>query len=245
MKAIRAALASWILLPALFAVACGAPEEEATAGGSADVTRGLLDSRPEAAVDRRTGPVREVPVDDLGFDYGTTGAPVRVLEMSDFGCGYCRQFHLETWPTLREEFVEDGRVEWKFVPYVTGMFDNSLAATRAAECALEQSEEAFEALGERIWRDQREWKGSGDAAALIRGWAVEEGVDAAPYDTCLAEGRRFDRVAAGGRLARELGVRGTPTFFVIGYPPLQGALPLETFRQVLTAVHAQETQGSN
>ena len=121
------------------------------------------------------------------------------------------------------------------------MFDNSLAATRAAECALEQSDQAFLALGERIWRDQREWKSSDDAAALIRTWALEEGVEAEGFDACQAGGVRYDRIEAGGRLARELGVRGTPTFFVIGYPPLQGALPLETFRDVLTAVHAQET----
>ena len=34
-----------------------------------------------------------------------------------------------------------------------------------------------------------------------------------------------------------------PTFFVLGYPPLQGALPLETFRELLTLVHEEITNG--
>jgi protein-disulfide isomerase len=44
-------------------------------------------------------------------------------------------------------------------------------------------------------------------------------------------------------LARQVGVRGTPTFFVVGYQPLQGALPTEAFRQLLTMVYADATKG--
>ena len=65
-------------------------------------------------------------------------APVRMVEMSDYGCGYCRKFHVETWPVLKRNSWTPAKVEWKFLPFVTGMFKNSPQATRAAECALEQ-----------------------------------------------------------------------------------------------------------
>jgi hypothetical protein len=39
-------------------------------------------------------------------------------------------------------------------------------------------------------------------------------------------------------------VRGTPTFFIIGFPPLQGALPTEAFVEILTAVYTDAVQDS-
>ncbi len=219
--------------------ACG-QDASPDAERAQDVTRGLLSAAGGSANGGSAGargPIRQLSVDVLGVDRGTAGAPIRVMELSDYGCGYCRRFHMETFPALDEEFVQTGIVEWKFLPYVTGMFDNSRAALRAAECTLEQSPEAFERLDDRLWEAQAEWKSSGEAAPLLRSWAVAAGADADAYDACHDEGRRLDRIAAAGEVARELGVRGTPTFFVVGYGPLQGALPLETFQQILRTIH--------
>ena len=184
-----------------------------------------------------------LPVTDLGFNRGSPEAIVKVIELSDFGCGYCRQFHDETFPTLRQQYIDSGMVEWKFMPYITGMFDNSLAATEAGECVMEQSDEAYETMALRMWNAQREWKDTSEPGPLLRGWASElSGVDMGEFDSCLAEDRRVERIASATALARELGVRGTPTFVVVGYPPLQGALPLEFFQRILSAVHDEETR---
>lgn len=227
--------------PLLLASCGGDAAPSADSDSPADVTRGLLSAAGaeggSTSSGQRTGPLREVPLAELGFTRGVEGAPVQVIEMSDYGCGYCRRFHMETFPTLEEEFIETGMVEWKFVAYVTGMFDNSRAALRAAECSLEQSPELFERVNHRLWEDQAAWKSSGNATDLVREWAIAAGVDPATYDACQTEGRRLDRIETAGGLARELGVRGTPTFVVVGYGPLQGALPLDSFRQILLSVH--------
>ena len=54
----------------------------------------------------------------------------------------------------------------------------------------------------------------------------------------------MQRVAAATSLANQLGVRGTPTFFVVGYPPLQGALPTETFVNMLNLVYEDATKAA-
>lgn len=181
-----------------------------------------------------------VPIAPLGFNRGDSSAIVKVLEMSDFGCGYCRRFHDETFPTLRTEFIESGMVEWKFVPYITGMFANSLAVTEAGECVMEQGPEPYETIAGRLWEEQSVWKGSDAPEAVVRAWVEELGIDMGRYDTCLSEDRRIQRIAGATTLARQLGVRGTPTFVVLGYPPLQGALPTELFQDILSSVHAEE-----
>jgi len=178
----------------------------------------------------------------LGVDRGSPDAPVRVVEFSDYGCGYCRKFHQETWPTLLREFVDAGKVEWKFLPYVSGMFQNSQAATLAAECVHEQGDRLFETMNSLVWESQREWKGAAEPLPTLRGLAGEAGADVGRYDGCMQEGRRARRVDAATAVAREVGVRATPTFFIMGYPPIQGALPTETFQQILTMVFEETTR---
>ncbi len=227
---------AWVILATS---ACGG-EDAADRTRTGDASRELPSSEAPARPPTEARPA-SVDFASLGFDLGDPAAPVRILEMSDFGCGYCRKFHLETWPVLRDEFVKTGKVQWKFVPFVTGMFSHSGVATTAAECALEQGPEAFEAIRTRLWREQSSWKKAGDAAALLRGWAGEEGLDLKRYDGCVAGDRPSSRMSAGRELAAQLGVRGTPTFFIVGYPPIPGALPTETFRKVLTLVYEDAT----
>ncbi len=237
---------SALALMAAFAFGCSEPELQST---TSELSRSLLDPSSQeggtttvAGEPAAVGDGSEVPVSEIGFNRGVSEAPVKIVEMSDYGCGYCRRFHEETFPTLRAEFIETGKVEWKFVPYITGMFDNSLVATEAAECSYAQDAAAFEELNRRLWHDQRAWKGSDTPHEVVRDWVSELGIDMAGWDACMDRDRTVPRVAASTELARQLGIRGTPTFVVLGYPPLQGALPLETFREVLTRVHADAVE---
>ena len=232
------------LLAAVLIAACGGGEPAADTEGT---TRSLLNQSdlvggpstpvtgdPDLAA-RGGNPV----IPELGFNLGSMAAPLKLIEFSDYGCGYCRRFHMETFPTLREGFVDSGQVEWKFMPFITGMFENSLAVTEAAECTFEQGPALFEALSDLIWERQAEWKGSGEPEAVVRGWARELGADLDTLDGCLADDRRIQRIADATLVAQQLGVRGTPTFWLVGYGPLQGALPLEVFEGVLGAVLEQ------
>lgn len=241
------------ILTALGAVlligACGSGEPEA-AVDTEELSRELLSqpvgdgrSTPVAADESLTDAAPQVSVSELGIDHGSVEAPVKVLELSDYGCGYCRQFHQETFPALRRDFIESGMVEWKFVPFITGMFDNSLDVTEAAECVYAQDEGAFELLNGRLWDEQAAWKRSDQPSGVVRDWVDDLEIDMGAFDTCMAEDERLGRVASSTALARQVGVRGTPTFLVIGYPPLQGALPLDTFSRVLSAVYQQAVSG--
>lgn len=208
-------------------------------GDTTGTTQGLLtQTQQEGLAEGST-----IDVATLGFNMGAADSPVRVVEMSDYGCSYCRQFHMETFPTLLADYIESGKVEWKFMPFVNGMFENSPLATEAAECALEQSTEVFRVLNERLWDDQSVWKQSDDPEPVLRGMADDAGVDIREWESCMESDRRLERVRASTNLAGQLGVRGTPTFFVVGYPPLQGALPLESFTEILDAVYADASTG--
>ena len=238
-----------LALSTLLALGCAeqVPEPVDTSSTNRDLLMGTTEAGPfsqgggdpdvAALVERAFLP-------DLGYNLGVEEAPLKVIEFADFGCGYCRQFHEQTLPSLLEEFVDAGQIEWKLLTYVSGQFQNSLPITKAAECSLEQDDQAYLALANRIWESQGEWKPSDNPESLLREWADATGIAMEEYDTCLSEDRPLNRIAGATAMAQQLGIRGTPTFWIVCFGPLQGALPLDVFRNVLTAV-LEEVETAN
>ncbi|UCC26432.1 MAG: thioredoxin domain-containing protein [Gemmatimonadales bacterium] len=239
-------------LAAALAVACGDPDGPEPRVGEPDpIAEGMLNSLQSPGLGLSSSlPVtggpgprapqsQELDLATLGYNSGPQGAPVRVLEFSDFGCGYCRRFHQDAFPALEAEYMEAGKVEWKYVPIVIGLFPNALEAARAGECAGEQGR--FPVMRDLLFDKQAEWKASDDPEVLLEGYARDVGLDVERYNRCVGEGWRDERIRNGTRLSQQVGVRGTPTFFVVGYAPIPGAIPLDLFRQVLDTVYAEAT----
>lgn len=243
----------------LLLIGCGgaeAPADASTSTGGDGVAADLLSSVEDlgmgpsvpvapgrAAPGRPSTGSREgqsLDIETLGYNSGPSEAPVRVLEFSDFGCGYCRTFHQESFPALEEEYMATGKVEWKYVPMILGIFPNAMEAARAGECAGEQG--AFPAMRDLLFDKQPEWKRSNDPEPLMEEYAEEVGLEMERFSQCVAQGWQDDRIMAGTQLSQQVGVRGTPTFFVVGYAPIPGAIPLELFREALDTVYAQATR---
>lgn len=167
----------------------------------------------------------------IGYDDGNPNASVVVVNFSDFGCPFCGTFARETYPTLAREFVGTGKVFFKYVPFVMGMFPNGDKAARAAECAADQGK--FTAMHDRLYADQAAWRRGSSPAAVFQQAGSAIGLDRPGFDACYADGRTDSRTAAATDRATRLGVRATPSFFV-GDRLVEGALPLEQFRALLT-----------
>ena len=217
-----------------------------TTGASDLLARGFTRSEPGssglAMLDREapTGPTpAQMTIDSLGVDFGTSEAPLRMIEFFDYGCGYCRGFHQDTRRPLHEQYVEPGQIFWKSVPFIIGRWPASVPVSLAAECARDQGRGYFEAISALIFRHQSDWKSASAPEELAEGYAQEAGLDMERYRTCFENDELLWRLQAQTEFAEELGVRGTPTFLLIGWGPIMGALPLETFRQVIDTVLAE------
>ena len=207
------------------------------------LSRGLSSSAPGSdglAMLNRVAPTGPTPeqmtIDSLGVDFGTSEAPLKMIEFFDYGCGYCRAFHQETRGPLHEQYVERGQVLWKSVPFIIGRWAASLPVSLAAECARDQGRGYFEAISALIFRHQSDWKLASAPEELAEGYAEEVGLDMERYRSCFENDELLWRVQAQTAFAEDLGVRGTPTFLLVGWGPIMGALPLETFRQLIDTV---------
>ena len=189
-------------------------------------------ARPAPPAGPRPVFIGEVDLTGVGHDRGSASARVVMIDLSDFGCPYCAEFTRETYPAIEKEYVETGKVFFKYVPFLVGSFPHSGEATRATECAADQG--GFWPMMKGVYEAQREWRKGPDPYTLLIGIASAAGLDSTRFATCYVSQRTDVRTARATGVASDLGVRVTPSFLVAGRP-IQGALPLADFRKVIEA----------
>ncbi|MFC2030041.1 DsbA family protein [Chloroflexota bacterium] len=170
---------------------------------------------------------------DSALVLGAPDAPVTIVEFSDYQCPFCARHFQQTWPRLKADFVDTGRVRYVFKDFpITSIHPQAPKAHEAARCAGEQG--AYWEMHDRIFDGQSEWAGERNHVELLKGYALELRLDTAAFDSCLDNGRWTEDVESDLDEGVALGVRGTPTFFIDGYP-LVGAQPYEVFQQAIAA----------
>lgn len=155
---------------------------------------------------------------------GDSEAAVTVIEVSDFGCGHCRNFHLETQPLLKAEYIETGRVRWVSLPYA--LRSETTPAANASLCAAEQG--AYFEFSEAMFSQSDQLASLTNAGFLEAAAAVDLNMDS--LQACVAENRYVADIEANIEAARRAGVSATPTFFINGRK-LEGAHPFTTFQR--------------
>ena len=176
------------------------------------------EQEPEALPEALAERVSVSPDDDPYL--GPQNAPVTIIEFSDFECAYCARFYSDTLVPLLEMFPGQVRFVYRDFPLIN-IHPNARPAAEAAQCAFAQGK--FWEFHNGIFMNQ-----SRLGNALYLDLAADIGLDQAAFEQCISSGRFVDEVTGDFMAARELGVTGTPTFFINGRP-MVGAQPLEAF----------------
>ena len=155
---------------------------------------------------------------------GDANAPVTLVEVSDFGCPHCRDFHETTASIIMDRFVDQGLVKWVAVPYALG--PQTVPAANAALCANEQGQ-YFE-YSEALFLKEPPQEALTRDGFLVVG--DEVGLDADSFRQCLEEGRYNQTVSTNQAAASQARVSSTPTFF-INDELIRGNRPFEEFEQ--------------
>lgn len=187
-----------------------------------EIRQGLVARlRAESKVENLLPPLLlpKVPFKADGPSRGQAGAPVTIVEFSDYECEFCSRAE----DVVRRVLAEyGGKVRLVHQPFPLAGHPRAPKAAEAALCAGEQG---------RYW-DMHDSLFAGQGALGIedlKGRARALGLDAQRFDACLDSGRMAPVVEASRRLAEGIGVSATPSFFVNGRP-LSGMQPFERFK---------------
>jgi protein-disulfide isomerase len=168
---------------------------------------------------------------------GDPDAPVTIVEYTDYQCPYCSRHSQETMPVIVKELVETGRVFYLLKDFpLDRLHPSARVAAAAARCAGEQG--AYWEMHDDIYARQSDWADAGDRArAILSEMAGGLGLDGTALRACIDSGRFDGAVQANLEEGMALGVTGTPSFFVNGYP-LSGARPYEHFELATSLAEA-------
>jgi protein-disulfide isomerase len=153
---------------------------------------------------------------------GPAGAPIEMIEFSDFQCPYC----LKANPTVTQVLNTYGdRIRFVYRNYPLPNHPYARPAAEAAQCANEQGK--FWPYHDQLFA--RAGRLSGDD---LKSAAADAGLDAANFESCVAARKYKADVDADIAAGEAACVDGTPAFFINGRA-LTGAQPFEVFKQLI------------
>jgi protein-disulfide isomerase len=179
-----------------------------------------------------TRPQEAAPFNILGRE----DAPVAMIEFTDLQCPYCARFAAQTFPRLRREYIDSGRLRFASRDLPLPFHPFAMPAAVASRCAGEQG---------RFWEYREALFAAQDRLGLEPYTEIAQalGLDVARLETCRGDGRPSEAVRADAELARSYGITTTPTF-VIGRlvdgefqgELVSGAQPYEVFAARIEAL---------
>ncbi|WP_406121665.1 DsbA family protein [Streptomyces canus] len=135
-----------------------------------------------------------------------------LVEFLDFECESCGAYYPAV-EQLRKEYGDRVTFVARYFP-MPGHRNGELAA-RTVEAAARQGR--FEEMYTKLFTTQQEWGESQDSKeSVFRGYAKELALDMDRFDADLADPEVAGRVQDDQRDGLDLGVQGTPTFFLDG-----------------------------
>jgi protein-disulfide isomerase len=172
------------------------------------------------------------PVQSSGYVIGSPTAPLEVTEFGDYECPACGRFATITEPDIRKNYVETGKIRWRFIDFPLQMHKNTWQAARAAACADEQGK--FWAFHDLLYQDQDQWNGEAtdNPDKFMKQYGKQVGADPAKFDECVDSKKYQAKIQAHYNLAMQRQVNQTPTF-VIGDQQVASALSYDEMAKLL------------
>jgi len=167
---------------------------------------------------------------------GDPNAPVTLIEFGDYQCHFCNVHFHNTEHRLLENFIKTGKVKMIFKDF-TIIGPDSVNAAHGTHCANDQGKfwEYHDILYNNWTGENNGWASSDN---LLR-FAQEIELDIDQWSDCMIDEKYSHIISKSSKDARELGITGTPAFFVIGpdnkITRISGAQPYESFEKIFNS----------
>jgi protein-disulfide isomerase len=161
---------------------------------------------------------------------GSSTASVWVVEVSDFQCPFCREWHEQSYAAIKKEYVDTGKIRFAYINFPLPMHKNAWPAAEAAMCAATQDK--FWPMHDSLFASQDRWAGAANPEPVLDSIAVSVGVTPGPFTQCVTQHQMRALIQADIDRATQSGVNSTPSF-LIGGKMIEGAKPTDVFRSAI------------
>jgi protein-disulfide isomerase len=167
---------------------------------------------------------------------GSKTAPLTVVEFTDYQCPFCQRFHVTTFPELKKNYIDTGKVRFYSRDLPLDFHANAMRAAQAARCAADQG---------KFWPLRDVMGANPDKLDMdhIVGFATDLKLDVPSFKACVDSNKYKESVQSDVMEAMKIGASGTPAFVVGKSTPdgvdgemMVGALPFQMFDDKLKSL---------
>jgi protein-disulfide isomerase len=167
----------------------------------------------------------------MDINVGNADAPIKIVEYASLSCSHCKQFHEDVYYELKKDFIDSGKVFFKFRHYPLN--GPALKAALVTDCAKESNKTAL--LG-ALFKGQSQWAYSKNESALkdrLKTISKIGGMTTPEFLECYGNEEKQDQLIELMKQASEgLKVTSTPTIFINGVRYV-GSRDYEYFKKVM------------
>jgi len=168
------------------------------------------------------------PLDDIPM--GSPTAPVTIIEYASMTCPHCAAFAVNTFPKLKEKYIDTGKVKYIMREYPLDQL--AAAAFMLARCA---GPEKYYPLIETLFAQQQKWAVKEPIPPLLA-IVKQAGFTQQSFDACVNDKDLLTKVQQMRNRGKEkFKVEATPTFYING-ERYSGALAIEDLDKAITAL---------
>lgn len=146
---------------------------------------------------------------------GSDTAPLTLVEYGSVACGGCAVAHLESWPVLKPDYIDTGRVQFELREMITGSQPLAMTGFAIANCVAD--DRYFDAI-DILFRQQntlvRAMGSRGGARAQFVAIAATLGLSENEFNACVSDQAILDAIIARHEAAGAAGINRTPTYFL-------------------------------
>ena len=167
------------------------------------------------------------------FIIGNNNAPITIIEYASMSCNHCANFHNNTLPDLKNEYIDTGKVKYVFRDFPYNY--PALLGSMVMRCI--PSEVRYDYMN-ALYKLQNRWVVSENAITRQELYKIMQtgGMTKENFDTCLSnvdlENKILQEVIAA---QSEFNIRSTPSFLING-DLLEGDKSIKVFRQILDKI---------
>jgi protein-disulfide isomerase len=207
------------------------------AGGAAWYFLGASGSSDAVAGTTAGGPGYTITGHDRGM--GNPKARLVLIEYAAPSCPVCAHFNAETFPQLKQNYIDTGKLYYVFRVFPLRSDDG--AAEKLARCLPEDKYFSFIDL---LFRNQSKWDveyGVQDVHGALVRLARVAGMSADEADKCMNDPKldaTINTVAQDGET--KYTITGTPTIVVGGVAQTSGFIPYADLKKTIDAALAKK-----
>ncbi len=180
----------------------------------------------------RANEISALDITDKDFVIGNENAPITIIEYASMSCSHCANFHTNTLPNIKKEYIDTGKVRMVFRDYPFNY--PALMGSMMMRCIAEDIRYDYM---NALYQLQKSWVNRDPKISKKELYKIMQsgGMTKNEFDACYSNLDIENEILEGVMAAQKFNVRSTPSFIVNGNL-VEGNKNIKEFRQIIDKI---------